>query len=247
MRTPDQAFSPLASHRSNQEYPAVQPSPVSTAAPPQAGRRIATEPRWRSQAQFTCATLAPGERAWLTDNGSLTARLMRCGRGEFAVQRLQQSWEVPLPSERALLGLPSRQLALVREVALTLNATPVVFARSVFPISSLTGSLAHLRRLQNKSLGAILFSHPGMRRYAFELACMAGDCDYLPANLRHALPAWGRRSRFEITGKPLLVSEVFLQAFTPWERSLTSHRSQRGKVSTALKSLPQSPTPSSTQ
>lgn len=234
----------------------MQPSPLTQASQLrasqlQARRRIATEPRWRPQARFTCATLAPGLRAWLTDNGSLTARLTGCGGGEFAVQRLNQSWEVPLLSERALLELPSRQLALVREVALTLDGTPVVFARSVFPISSLTGSLAHLRRLQNKSLGAILFSHPGMHRYAFELALMAGDCDYLPENLQQDKPAWGRRSRFEILGKRLLVSEVFLQAFTPWQRSLPSHRTQRGKVSTALKSSArpsrQSPTRSSTQ
>lgn len=222
----------------------MQPSPLTPPLQLQARRRIAEEPRWRPQAQFTGATLVPALRVWLTDNGSLTARLMGCGLGEFAVQRLSQSWEVPLPSERLLLQLPSRQLALVREVALTLDGIPVVFARSVFPISSLTGSLAHLRRLQNKSLGAILFRHPGMHRYPFELALMAGDCDYLPAKLQQDKPTWGRRSRFELAGRRLMVSEVFLQAFTPWQRSLPSQRRQRGKVSAALKS---SPTISSTQ
>jgi chorismate--pyruvate lyase len=213
----------------------------------QARRRIAAEPRWRPQARFTCTTLPPGLRVWLTDNGSLTTRLMGCGRGEFGVRRLSQCWEVPLPSERSLLDLPARQLALVREVALTLAGTPVVFARSVFPISSLTGSLAHLRRLQNKSLGAILFSTPGMHRYPFELALMAGNCEYLPANLQQDQPAWGRRSRFEIGGKRLMVSEVFLQAFTPWQRSLHSHRAQRGKVSSAVKSRAQSSTHAATR
>ena len=102
--------------------------------------------------------------------------------------------------------------------------------------SSLVGSLAHLRRLQNKSLGAILFKHPGMHRYPFELAYMAGDCDYLPKELQQATPAWGRRSRFEIAGKRLMVSEVFLEAFTPWQHSLPAHRTQRGKVSAAFRS-----------
>jgi chorismate--pyruvate lyase len=222
----------------------VHPSALTPAPHLQARRRIANEPQWQPQAQFTCATLAPGLRVWLTDNGSLTTRLTCSGHGEFGVRRLHQCWAVPLPSERALLQLPARQLALVREVALTLDGAPVVFARSVFPISSLTGSLAHLRRLQNKSLGAILFSTPGMHRYAFELALMAGNCDYLPANLQQDRPAWGRRSRFEIAGKRLLVSEVFLQAFTPWQRSLPSHRTQRGKVRAALKSSTQSPTTS---
>lgn len=197
-------------------------------------RRIDIEPQWRAVNQYTRATLPSGLRAWLTDDGSLTGRLIDLGRGEFRVRRLYQGWQVPLPSETKLLALPSRQLALVREVALQLDQQTVVFARSVFPVSSLTGSLAHLRRLQNKSLGAILFRHPGMHRCPFELARMAGDSGYLPSALHQDEPAWGRRSRFEIQGKQLMVSEVFLQPFTPWPAVLSVHRSQRGKVSAAI-------------
>ncbi len=197
-------------------------------------RRIAAEPRWRPVAHYTSATLTADLRVWLTDNGSLTGQLVASGQGDFRVQRLYQGWEVPLPSERRLLALPSRQLALVREVALLLDNNSVVFARSVFPIASLVGSLAHLRRLHNKSLGAILFRHPGMRRDPFELALMAGDSDYLPRSLQQSGAAWGRRSRFEIEGKKLMVSEVFLQAFTPWHAALSVHRTQRGKVSAAF-------------
>jgi chorismate lyase len=189
--------------------------------------------------RFTQAALSPEQRTWLCDDGSLTARLMASGRGEFSVLRLHQAWAVPLPSERRLLELPSRQLALVREVVLLLGGDSVVFARSVFPVSSLSGSLGHLRRLQNKSLGAILFKHPGMRRYPFELARMAGDSDYLPNNLHQSEPAWGRRSRFEIGGKRLMVSEVFLRSFTPWPQTMPRPRAQRGKVSAAFRSSTQ--------
>jgi chorismate lyase len=202
---------------------------------PQARRRIAAEPRWRPVERYTSATLAADVRVWLTDNGSLTGQLVASGRGEFRVQRLYQGWEVPLPSERRLLGLPPRQLALVREVALLMDSNAVVFARSIFPIRSLLGSLAHLRRLHNTSLGAILFKHPGMHRSPFELARMAGNSDYLPSGLRQSTPAWGRRSRFQIGGKKLLVSEVFLASFTPWRAALSLHRTQRGKVSAAFR------------
>jgi chorismate--pyruvate lyase len=153
--------------------------------------------------------------------------------GEFRVERLYQGWQLPTPSESRLLRVPPRQRALVREVALMLAGAAVVFARSVFPIASLTGDLAHLRYLQNKSLGAILFKHPGMRRSPFELARMAGDSDYLPRPLQQGRPAWGRRSRFVIGGRGLLVSEVFLEGFTPWASALAVHRAQRGKVSNA--------------
>ena len=201
---------------------------------PPSYRRIENEPTWRPARQFTFAALPPAVRPWLLDDGSLTVRLTGQGRGQFRVQRLYQGWQVPLCSESRLLNTPPRQLALIREVILTLGGCPVVFARSVFPVTSLTGELTHLRRLQNRSLGAILFGHPGMRRSPFELACMAGDCDYLPADLRQEAPAWGRRSRFVIGGRALMVSEVFLAGFTPWDSALYVHRSQRGKVDAAI-------------
>jgi chorismate--pyruvate lyase len=205
---------------------------VATTSPSAAGagaRRIHSEPRWRPVAHYGTARLPAATRAWLTDDGSLTERLIGLGRGPFRVERLYQGWQVPLPSERALLDAPARQRALVREVALVLGDQPVVFARSVFPVDSLAGSLRHLRRLTNRSLGAILFGRRGMRRAPFEIAPMPGDCDYLPADLRQSTPAWGRRSRFEIDGHPLMVSEVFLAAFSPWPSMLPLHRSRRGR------------------
>lgn len=201
---------------------------------PASPRRIASEPGWLTLKRLTSAQLPPHTRPWLTDDGSLTARLIGLGCGEFRVQRLYQGWEVPLLSERRLLDLPERQIALIREVILILDSRAVVFARSVFPITSLSGSLGHLRRLQNKSLGAILFSHPGMHRSPFELAKIPGNADYLPPHLHQDNPAWGRRSRFDIEGKQLLVSEVFLQAFTPWKATLPVHRTQRGRVGAAI-------------
>lgn len=201
---------------------------------PQSNRQISIEPNWRPVRQYTTAQLPPASRPWLLDDGSLTVRLTGSGNGPFSVQRLYQGWQIPLRSERQLLAAPAKQLALVREVALLLADQTVVFARSVFPVTSLTGQLAHLRYLQNKPLGAILFSSPGMRRSPFELARLPGDSDYLPAHLHQPVPAWGRRSRFTISGKSLLVSEVFLQDFTPWPSTLAVHRTQRGKVSAAI-------------
>ncbi len=193
-----------------------------------------TDPGWRPVQQFTTASLPPAHRHWLLDDGSLTRQLINLGQGPFRVQRLYQGWQVPLPSERRLLDIPPRELALIREVALLVSGHAVVFARSVFPHASLTGSLTHLRKLQNKPLGAILFNHPGMRRSPFELAQLAGNSGYLPVSLQQHSDAWARRSRFTIENKALLVSEVFLEQFRPWPKSLPVHRSQRGTVSSAM-------------
>jgi len=205
-------------------------SPV-TQAPAHGRRPQRREPVWRDARKFTATGLPAACRYWLLDDGSLTAHLIGLGRGPFAVRRLRQGWEVPLPSERRLLDLPQRQLAIVREVALQLGGETVVFARSVLPVSSLHGRLAHLRRLQNRPLGAILFGEPGMHRSPFELALLPGHSDYLPPELHQREPAWARRSRFVLQGHSLLVSEVFLHNFAPWPARLPFHRSQRGKVS----------------
>jgi chorismate--pyruvate lyase len=192
------------------------------------------DPHWLPIQQFTTASLPPAYRYWLLDDGSLTRHLIDLNTGPFRVQRLYQGWQIPLPSERILLSIPQRQLALVREVALLVAENAVVFARSVFPYTSLTGSLTHLRKLKNKPLGAILFNHPGMHRSPFELARLRGNSDYLPQALQQDDDAWARRSRFTIENKSLLVSEVFLHKFSAWPRALPVHRSQRGTVSSAM-------------
>ena len=204
-----------------------------------AGRRIISsqldhDPNWAPASRYTRARLPAAVRPWLLDDGSLTARLIGLNQGQFSVERLSHAWVTPLPSERKLLGIAQRQRALVREVVLRLNSQSVVFARSVFPCSSLTGPLLHLRRLHNKSLGAYLFSQSGMQRSPFQICLLDGHHHYLPAHLRQEQPAWARRSRFELNGKSLLVSEVFLAAFTPWTDALAVHRSQRGKVRAAM-------------
>ncbi len=197
---------------------------------PNSQRRFIREPSWQPAQQAPLGILPQPTRAWLLDEGSLTERLSSLG--DFRVQRLYQGWQRPLASERRLLSQPPRRIALVREVLLLLGDIPVVFARSVFPVTSLTGELTHLRQLQNSSLGAILFNHPSMRRSPFEVARLNGDSGYLPAAQRQSSPAWGRRSRFQITGKDLMVSEVFLEHFSPWPLRLPAQRRQRGKIQT---------------
>lgn len=163
---------------------------------------------------------------WLLDTDSLTQRLQLDG-SQFSVQRRFQGWQRPTFSERHVLQLPARQVALVREVALLRNGSPVVFARSVFPSTTLTGELRWLRHLQNRSLGSILFNSPGLQRSPFEVARLPGDTPLLPTDLQQTPPAWGRRSVFLLNGRPLLVGEIFLESFHPWCSRRSLQRSQR--------------------
>lgn len=146
----------------------------------------------------------------LLDAGSLTAKLITLSNGCFRVEVLRQAIARPTLSEQLCLGIDRRQLALVREVVLLGNNRPWIFARSVLPLTSLTGPLRRLRKQDNRPLGAFLFSQPYLRRSAIALARISGHHGYLPDHLVGADTAWGRRSIFYLSAKPLLVSEVFL-------------------------------------
>ncbi len=173
------------------------------------------EPVWRELHRYTNTVLSPRVRPWLLDPGSLTARLIAASGGDFRVKVLQQSWQRPRFSERKLLGMGDREMAIVREVQLVCGGEPWVFARSVIPASSLHGRLRHLRKFKDSALGAMLFSDPGMRRAAYEIAQIDGKSAAIPASLHVSSTLWGRRSCFFLSGLPLMVSEIFLPSFRP--------------------------------
>jgi len=141
-------------------------------------------------------------RSWLLDRGSLTQNLKQFAPGRFSVSVLHASFGRASLSESKSLGIPPRQQVYIREVALCIDQKPVVYARSIVPRSSLTGSERQLLFLKNKPLGEFLFRHPHMRRGPIEVK--QGQVN--------SLPCWGRRSVFFLNEKPLLVSEFFTDA-----------------------------------
>jgi chorismate--pyruvate lyase len=136
--------------------------------------------------------------------------LIEASSGDFRVERIAQDWRRPSLSEAQLLDITADNRALVREVILWGRGEPWVYGRSIMPVRSLCGDLRRLRRLQNSSLGALLFSYPNLQRTPFQLARIDGNT--LPEAIRSDAMLWGRRSRFELQQRPLIVSEVFLPA-----------------------------------
>lgn len=159
-------------------------------------------------------------QAWLADPGSLTARLTAKSEGQFRVKIVRQVIGRPTLDECLALGVGINSLALIREVILNGNNQPWVFARSLLPLTSLTGKLRHLRKQNTRPLGAFLFSQPHLTRSPINVALIHPAHNYVPAALYStgstesgAGPLWGRRSVFYLNEKPLLVSEVFLPDF----------------------------------
>lgn len=148
--------------------------------------------------------LPPLFKAWLLEPASLTARLKSRAR-HFELQVLQQ-YEHPLPEYIEAL-LPGIRYAQCREVLMSCNNVPCVYAQSWLPLQALA-ALQPLAQLGDKPLGEIIFQQQHVRRSAIEVARV---------QLHHPLTAtiasgeyWARRSVFTLADQPLLVAEVFL-------------------------------------
>lgn len=170
-----------------------------------------------------CKRRIPSEISdWLLDAGSLTRRLQTRCPGPFKVQLLHQFYSRPGLSERRALAIPDYQRALIREVVLRIGNCPVVFARTVVPMKTLSGAQRRLAHLGENPLGAMLFADPNMTRTPMQVARInRGQSLYASAvSCLDEQPesVWGRRSVFFLGHKPLLVSEIFLPAIDRCER-----------------------------
>ncbi|MCH9820490.1 MAG: chorismate lyase [Gammaproteobacteria bacterium] len=153
---------------------------------------------------------------WLIDNGSLTRKLVALSKDQFEVQVLRQEVATPGAAEANALKMTQQTPVMIREVVLKGRGRPWVFARSILPMTTMTGRLAGLRTLSNQPLGELLFQDPSMTREALEAACLPARILSVPAALAAGdEPLWARRSVFFLDQKPLLVSEVFLSEFKP--------------------------------
>ncbi|HEY9201772.1 MAG TPA: chorismate lyase [Gammaproteobacteria bacterium] len=170
-----------------------------------------TRLNWYSQQHCLHKRISAPLRNWLFDRGSLTARLVDlCGDG-FSVRLVSLRRASPAFDEIIALGMQPRAQALVREVLLCCDNKPLVYARTIIPVSSMRGALRGLALLGTRPLGAVLFSDPSMTRQPLEVALLhAAHVYHERINNLTEEPVWGRRSVFTLKGEKLLVSEFFL-------------------------------------
>jgi chorismate--pyruvate lyase len=156
-------------------------------------------------------------RNWLTNRGSLTARLVACC-DQFRVQRLQQQVANCLADEFEVIGLLSLGKVMERDVLLRCDDSAVVYAHTVLPRSANASHWPLFASLGNKSLGTTLFNDPLVTRGALHYSQLAETHPLmrrigglrLPGVAATSLHA--RRSVFTRHGSRLLVTEVFLPA-----------------------------------
>ncbi len=168
---------------------------------------------WFLPSQTIHHRMDPVLLGWLTDRGSLTARLKGFCPGRFSVVVLGEQWVRPDPSEARLLKVRHDQKVLLRQVHLMCGDQLCVYARSVIPLSTLKGRHRRLLFLGDRPLGEYLFKSPTLQRGRIEWGSLTpGSALYKTAmpDGGSGEPVWGRRSLFRIDSKSLLVSEFFL-------------------------------------
>jgi chorismate--pyruvate lyase len=158
---------------------------------------------------------------WLADSGSLTERLIDASNGQLSVNIISQTDMLPSYSEADILNANYKVPMFIRQVVLSGQKIPWIFARSAIPLTTLTGKQSSLRDINSKPLGAVLFSDPSMTRAPVQVAHLSAQSFFIPANIcpKDEL-VWARRSVFFLEEKPLLVAEIFLPTFRPYNQCL---------------------------
>ena len=140
---------------------------------------------------------------WLMEEDSMTRRFERhCQRVSVEPVRETFIHASDIPEESALL--PEDTRFWLREIILYGDGVPWLAGRTLVPESTLNGPEALLQQLGTRPLGRYLFSSSTLSRDFIE----PGRVEQL----------WGRRSRLRLSGKPLLLTELFLPA-SPLYRS----------------------------
>lgn len=169
-------------------------------------------PRWSERLDDFAPGANAAAAAWLREPGLLTERLRACCGGQTGLAVIAEI-EAPLAgSDAALLKVPGNA-AFVREIELTCDGRPWVFAQTLVPQATLARQ-QWLSSLGRTALGERLAAIPGLERGPLEFTQLAaGDRLYHRALRERPDPPaalWARRSWFAIGGDRLLVQEVFL-------------------------------------
>lgn len=136
-------------------------------------------------------------RDWLLLEDSMTKRFEQQGK-RVTVTLVREDFVGQEDVAEELPLLPKEQRYWLREILLCADGEPWLAGRTVVPESTLSGPELQLQQLGDTPLGRYLFTSSTLTRDFIEIGKEAG--------------LWGRRSRLRLSGKPLLLTELFLPA-----------------------------------
>ena len=129
-------------------------------------------------------------RDWLLLEDSMTKRFEQQGK-KVTVTMINEGFV-------GRDALPEEARYWLREIILCADGEPWLAGRTLVPESTLCGPELALQQLGQTPLGRYLFTSATLTRDFIEIGRSA--------------QLWGRRSRLRLSGKPLLLTELFLPA-----------------------------------
>ena len=136
--------------------------------------------------------------SWLSESGPITNRIKLSQK--FELELLNDEIDEISKEEELFLNSFSETFRF-RRVILLGNNTPVVYAKSVIPSSTIENGLSSLGKIGNAPLGDILFT-PGVFT-KLEMVCAS----FLS---KEKNVYWGRKIKYSVNSEPISVMEVFL-------------------------------------
>jgi len=170
---------------------------------------------WSQTKDIDLSSASDAAKDWITTESSLTVRVKELGIA-FSLEVLNQC-TLPLSPQLQNVLSTKDTSALFREVLLKQANQPLVYAQTIMPTSTVTGTETMLAELGNQPLGQVLFQSPQAVRGDIEFA-QVGETEQLALFIEQQLqqpmhqPTFIRRSKFMLNQKPLLVCECFLPA-----------------------------------
>ncbi|MCI9743450.1 chorismate lyase [Proteus mirabilis] len=141
--------------------------------------------------------VAENTLSWLLELGSMTRRFeQHCH--QVTVMPYQEGFIEYIEPADEQKCLPYSRRYWLREIVLCGDNVPWLLGRTLVPEETLTGEDRQLVNLRTVPLG----------RYLFQEATLSRDFIHIGQQNGH----WLRRSRFQLSDKPLLLTEVFLPA-----------------------------------
>tara|TARA_B100001142_G_scaffold33024_1_gene29328 strand:- start:1380 stop:1868 length:489 start_codon:yes stop_codon:yes gene_type:complete len=135
--------------------------------------------------------------SWLLEQGPITKRIKSMKK--FRLELIQD--ELSEVKEDEILFLTTDDESIrVREVILYGNNTPMVFARTIIPNTTINKGLKELGEIGNKPLGDILFEKNIFSKEDIVFATFKDGKSIF----------WGRKIKYSVKNQPFSVMEVFL-------------------------------------
>jgi chorismate--pyruvate lyase len=172
------------------------------------------EPTWSSAKILLNQDIPLGILSWLKFSGSSTKRMSSNSNIPLIIKVLNEEWSEPRSSEAKHLNIQEKARVWVREIEMYKSEIPQLYARCIFPETSLNEDTKPILNLGNNPMGALIFQDSSLKRSEFEFACL----NYKHTDFQNAVKSlkeqpeelWARRSAFTWHGQPFLLNEIIL-------------------------------------